>query len=104
MLHYAGPLQTYTTDPTYAPVASSAQATKLVGGVDGVYKLSSCYNGKPMYRRKKPSPAGEERVMWYSSTFGDWDVSRVSKPGKCAGLPAKCDVGGLGWVWVECDV
>ena len=52
------------------------QASNLAGGIDGIYVLSSCYNGKPMYRRKA-SPANEERVMWYSSTFGDWDVSKV---------------------------
>ena len=40
------------------------QADKLTGGVDGVYSLVSCYNGKPLYRRQK-SPAGEDRVMWW---------------------------------------
>ena len=56
-----------------------AQADKLAGGLDGVYQLLSCYNGKPMYRRKD-SPAGEDRVLWYSSTFGDWDVSKGTDP------------------------
>lgn len=55
------------------------QADKLNGGLDGVYQLTSCYNGKPMYKRKN-SPAGEERVLWYSSTFGDWDVSKGAEP------------------------
>lgn len=55
------------------------QADKLKGGLDGVYQLQSCYNGKPMYRRKN-SPAGEDRVLWYSSTFGDWDVSKGTDP------------------------
>ncbi|KXZ48238.1 hypothetical protein GPECTOR_29g19 [Gonium pectorale] len=55
------------------------QADKLAGGLDGVYKLSSCYNGKPMYKRKN-SAAGEDRVLWYSSTFGDWDVSKGAEP------------------------
>lgn len=55
------------------------QANKLNGGLDGVYKMVSCYNGKPMYKRAK-SPAGEDRVLWYSSTFGDWDVSKGSDP------------------------
>jgi hypothetical protein len=56
------------------------QADKLTGGIDGTYKLSSCYNGKAMYSRTKPSPDGEDRVLWYSSTFGDWDLSRGKEP------------------------
>nr|BCL66257.1 hypothetical protein [Volvox reticuliferus] len=55
------------------------QADKLNGGLDGVYKLTSCYNGKPMYKRQS-SPAGEDRVLWYSSTFGDWDISKGGEP------------------------
>lgn len=55
------------------------QADKLKGGLDGVYQLESCFNGKPMYKRKN-SPAGEDRVLWYSSTFGDWDISTGSDP------------------------
>ena len=42
---------------------ANKQADKLTGGLDGAYKLVSCYNGKPMYRRNK-SPAGEDRVLW----------------------------------------
>ncbi|KAG2429240.1 hypothetical protein HXX76_011009 [Chlamydomonas incerta] len=55
------------------------QADRLKGGLDGVYQLTSCYNGKPMYKRKN-SPAGDDRVLWYSSTFGDWDVSKGAEP------------------------
>jgi len=56
-------------------------ADKLSGGIDGIYKFVSCYHGKPLYRRDaKGKPAGEERVLWYSSTFGDWDVSRGTEP------------------------
>lgn len=55
------------------------QADKLSGGLDGTYDLTSCYNGKPMYKRRK-SPEGQERVLWYSATFGDWDVSKGSEP------------------------
>ncbi len=55
------------------------QADKLKGGLNGVYKLASCYNGKPMYRRQK-SPEGHDRVLWYSSTFGDWDISKGTDP------------------------
>lgn len=57
------------------------QAGKLVGGIDGVYELVSCFNGKPMYRRKNTTQtAGESRVLWYSDAFGDWDISRGSEP------------------------
>lgn len=29
--------------------------------------------------RRKNSPPGQERALWYSSTFGDWDLSKVGK-------------------------
>jgi iron-regulated transporter 1 len=54
-------------------------ADKLKSGLDGVYKLSGCHNGKPMYKRKD-SPAGEERVLWYAKRFADWDISRGDTP------------------------
>ncbi|KAG2496830.1 hypothetical protein HYH03_005235 [Edaphochlamys debaryana] len=55
------------------------QADHLPGGIDGVYELTSCHNGKPLYLRKN-SPPGEERTLWYSNTFGDWDVSLGARP------------------------
>lgn len=55
------------------------QADKLKSGLDGVYKLTGCHNGRPMYKRKD-SPAGEERVLWYAKSFADWDISRGDKP------------------------
>lgn len=55
------------------------RADKLKGGLDGVYQLKACYNGKALYMRRA-SPAGEDRVLWYSSTFGDWDVSKGTEP------------------------
>ena len=51
----------------------------MAGGVDGVYKLTSCHNGRPLYVRER-SPKGEERVLWYSTGFGDWDVSNGTLP------------------------
>eukprot|EP00878_Enallax_costatus_P000429 GHUV01000520.1.p1 GENE.GHUV01000520.1~~GHUV01000520.1.p1 ORF type:complete len:257 (+),score=54.60 GHUV01000520.1:65-835(+) len=55
------------------------QADLLTGGIDGVYKLYSCKNGRPAYLRQN-SPKAEERVLWYSSSYGDWDISRGPKP------------------------
>ncbi|GBF95483.1 hypothetical protein Rsub_07833 [Raphidocelis subcapitata] len=54
-------------------------ADLLKGGLDGVYKLASCHNGRPLYLREK-SPKGEDRVLWYSTGFGDWDVSNGTAP------------------------
>jgi len=31
-------------------------------------------------RRRANSPVGQDRVLWYSSTFGDWDVSKGREP------------------------
>lgn len=55
------------------------QADLLKGGLDGVYKISSCFNGKPLYKRQN-SPAGEDRALWFSTNFGDWDVSKGTVP------------------------
>lgn len=54
-------------------------ADLLKGGLDGVYKLKGCHNGRPLYVRDK-SPPGEARVLWYSTGFGDWDVSNGTEP------------------------
>lgn len=54
-------------------------ADKLKSGLDGIYKLSGCHNGRALYKRKD-SPAGEERVLWYAKSFADWDISRGDKP------------------------
>lgn len=51
----------------------------LAGGLDGVYKLSSCHNGRPLYKRQN-SPAQQDRVLWYSKGFGDWDFSASATP------------------------
>lgn len=55
------------------------KADLLTGGVDGTYKLTSCHNGRPLYVREK-SPKGEDRVLWYSTGFGDWDISNGTLP------------------------
>ncbi|KAF5828173.1 hypothetical protein DUNSADRAFT_18099 [Dunaliella salina] len=55
------------------------QGGSIAADIDGIYKLESCYNNKPLYRRKN-SPPGQERALWYSSTFGDWDLSKGSEP------------------------
>lgn len=54
-------------------------ADLLTGGLDGIYTLSGCHNGRAMYKRKD-SPAGEERLLWYAKSFHDWDLSRGSEP------------------------
>ncbi|GLI61755.1 hypothetical protein VaNZ11_004221, partial [Volvox africanus] len=55
------------------------QADKPNDGLDSVYKLTSCYDGKPMYKRQS-SPVGEDCALSYSSTFGDWDISMGGEP------------------------
>jgi iron-regulated transporter 1 len=53
--------------------------SNLPGGVDGVYKLVGCHDGRAMYKRDK-SPAQQDRMLYYSETFGDWDISNGSAP------------------------
>eukprot|EP01023_Acetabularia_acetabulum_P010108 TRINITY_DN14601_c0_g2_i3.p1 TRINITY_DN14601_c0_g2~~TRINITY_DN14601_c0_g2_i3.p1 ORF type:complete len:595 (-),score=134.57 TRINITY_DN14601_c0_g2_i3:723-2507(-) len=50
----------------------------LDGGLDGVYQLAGCENERPKYvRYEKP---GQERILWWSSVFGDWDFTAGDKP------------------------
>eukprot|EP01024_Parvocaulis_polyphysoides_P054505 TRINITY_DN5509_c0_g1_i5.p1 TRINITY_DN5509_c0_g1~~TRINITY_DN5509_c0_g1_i5.p1 ORF type:complete len:540 (+),score=98.13 TRINITY_DN5509_c0_g1_i5:153-1622(+) len=44
----------------------------LEGGIDGVYQLAGCHNNRPKYVRYEP--AKQERVLWFSTIFGDWDI------------------------------
>jgi hypothetical protein len=70
-----------TTDCPVKISGVDKQAGKLAGGIDGVYLFTSCYNGKPMYRRKNTTKTlTEPRVLWYSAQFGDWDISKGSEP------------------------
>ncbi|KAL3141724.1 hypothetical protein ABBQ32_004406 [Trebouxia sp. C0010 RCD-2024] len=54
-------------------------APLLVGGMDGVYKMLTCKNGRPMYKRDTQDKKGE-RVLWYSSMHRDWDFTNGSTP------------------------
>ncbi len=66
------------------------QADQLPGGIDGIYTLTSCKNGRPMYRRKE-SPPGEDRVLWYSHQYGDWDIAKGIEPNEVRpGLEQGC--------------
>ncbi|KAI8475171.1 MAG: hypothetical protein J3K34DRAFT_365783 [Monoraphidium minutum] len=51
-------------------------ADQLPGGIDGDYELTSCHNGRPLYVRTKT----KDRVLWYSTGFGDWDVANGTVP------------------------
>eukprot|EP00884_Botryococcus_braunii_P000617 jgi/Botrbrau1/10556/Bobra.0343s0005.1 len=68
------------TKPCDVKVEGADKVLKdLPGGIDGVYEVTTCENGRPMYSRKTKK-AGEERVIWYSSEFGDWDLTNGSVP------------------------
>eukprot|EP00891_Asterochloris_glomerata_P009670 jgi/Astpho2/9670/Aster-x0861 len=51
----------------------------LKGGLDGVYTVTACESGRPLYTRQK-SPKNEDRVLWYSTMFRDWDVTNGTAP------------------------
>eukprot|EP00884_Botryococcus_braunii_P016135 jgi/Botrbrau1/3204/Bobra.37_2s0034.1 len=68
------------TKPCDVKVEGADKVLKdLPGGIDGVYEVTTCENGRPMYSRKTMK-AGEERVIWYSSEFGNWDLTNGSVP------------------------
>lgn len=54
-------------------------ADLLHGGIDGDYKTTSCYDGHPVFTRTN-SPKGEDRVLFYSLSFADWDISKGNVP------------------------
>lgn len=70
-------------------------ADKLKSGIDGVYKIVGCHNGHAMYKRKD-SPAGEDRVLWYSKGFQDWDISKGVTPNEKDILMYGTDIHGHG--------
>lgn len=41
-------------------------APGLAGGMDGVYKVLTCENGRPMYKRDTPDKAGQTQVLAYT--------------------------------------
>ncbi|KAK9824591.1 hypothetical protein WJX72_011552 [[Myrmecia] bisecta] len=49
------------------------------GGLDGVYKVHSCENGRPLYKRDG-SPSNEDRVLFYSTQYRDWDITNGTFP------------------------
>ena len=51
----------------------------LTGGLDGKYEVHSCENGRPLYKREN-SPKNEERLLWYSSEYRDWDLTNGTMP------------------------
>jgi iron-regulated transporter 1 len=53
-------------------------ADLLIGGIDGVYKIIGCHHNKAKYQRVN-SPPGEDRVMFSSPDFGDWDIAKALK-------------------------
>eukprot|EP00892_Ulva_mutabilis_P003386 jgi/Ulvmu1/1419/UM011_0148.1 len=47
---------------------------KIPGGVDGIYKISGCFAGFPMYKREGKTK-NDTLVLWYSHVFQDWDLT-----------------------------
>lgn len=45
---------------------------KLEGGMDGVYEVNGCHDGRPLYQRKGKGP---KRLLWYSALYKDWDFN-----------------------------
>lgn len=48
-------------------------ADRLEGGMDGLYLLAGCFEGKPVYmrsRRSGPPGGGEDRVLYFNPHFG----------------------------------
>lgn len=60
---------------------ADAQADVLLGGLDGLYHMVSCFDGKPLYRRKHGKGASvAPRVLWYSAYYGQWQFSESDNP------------------------
>ena len=57
--------------------------------VDGVYAVAGCHAGRPLYvRQAAPGDVGgaaAPRVLWYSATFHDWDVTIGAEPNPVSG-------------------
>ncbi|KAG2498301.1 hypothetical protein HYH03_003562 [Edaphochlamys debaryana] len=56
-------------------------ADRLEGGMDGLYLLAGCFEGKPVYlRRRLGYPEGEDRVLYFNPNFGAWEFSVGREP------------------------
>ncbi|GLC73630.1 hypothetical protein PLESTF_001401800 [Pleodorina starrii] len=60
---------------------ADGHADRLAGGLDGVFLLVGCFEGKPLYIRSRASgPPGEERVLYFNPYFGSWEFSVGLEP------------------------
>ncbi len=84
-------------------------ADLLTGGLDGLYRLVSCFDGKPWYRRLA-GPPGEPRSLFYNEFYGDWQFSSSEEPSEvrarrgAAVVVSRCCRPWLKWslgIWVS---
>lgn len=66
------------TRPCDLRVEGSTLATKLDGGLDGLYAFMGCSESFPWYKRVGEHPEGGERYILYSTYWGDWDFTNAS--------------------------
>eukprot|EP01025_Chloroclados_australasicus_P059193 TRINITY_DN7475_c0_g2_i3.p1 TRINITY_DN7475_c0_g2~~TRINITY_DN7475_c0_g2_i3.p1 ORF type:complete len:352 (-),score=57.18 TRINITY_DN7475_c0_g2_i3:436-1491(-) len=58
---------------------SGFSSAQIPGGIDGTYRMKGCYQGRPKYKREH-SPKNQDRTLWYSAMFSDWDISAGQEP------------------------
>ncbi|PNH09939.1 hypothetical protein TSOC_003412 [Tetrabaena socialis] len=73
--HYLGGFQTFQLNGTeechLLVQGADGHADLLEGGLDGLFLLAGCFEGKPIYMRSRASgPPGEDRVLYYNPNFG----------------------------------
>ncbi|GIL70403.1 hypothetical protein Vretifemale_1170, partial [Volvox reticuliferus] len=83
--HYVGGFHDFKLNGTEAchlqVQGANGHADLLTGGLDGIYLLAGCFEGKPIYIRSRYSgPPGEDRVLYYNPEFGAWEFSVGREP------------------------
>eukprot|EP00192_Tetraselmis_astigmatica_P013680 CAMPEP_0117677416 /NCGR_PEP_ID=MMETSP0804-20121206/16733_1 /TAXON_ID=1074897 /ORGANISM="Tetraselmis astigmatica, Strain CCMP880" /LENGTH=333 /DNA_ID=CAMNT_0005486697 /DNA_START=142 /DNA_END=1143 /DNA_ORIENTATION=- len=67
----------------------NAVVNKLDGGIDGTYKVIGCHAGRPLYKRSNEKKPEEDRLLWYSALYKDWDFNE-------GGVVVESDILGYG--------
>lgn len=65
------------TRPCDIKVEGGHEATKLKGGLEGLYAFMGCSNGRPWYKRVEKAKKFP-RYLLYSEYWSDWDFSNKS--------------------------
>ncbi|EFJ50969.1 hypothetical protein VOLCADRAFT_88131 [Volvox carteri f. nagariensis] len=79
--HRTPPRLLITHPLTPRELGADGHVDRLTGGMDGLFLLAGCFEGKPIYIRSRYSgPPGEDRVLYYNPSYGSWEFAVGREP------------------------